>query len=162
QAGRFYERAMPRPFNASIPKLLGDLAAAEPSNIPLAQRLGLRHLTPGAVASEDKARRRMFALQIVQPGLARLMGGSVSTLAALIAAACATHNTWATFLVGLAASVGAGISMGFAEALSDDGALTGRGQPLLRGAITGVMTAIGGLGHTLPYLLQEFWLATSF
>jgi rubrerythrin len=153
---------MRRTSNASIRKLLGDLAAAERSHISLAQRLGLRHLTPDAVASEDETRRRMFVLQIVQPGLAGLMDGSVSTLAPLFAAAFATHNTWATFLVGLAASVGAGISMGFAEALSDDGALTGRGQPLLRGAITGVMTAIGGLGHTLPYLLQEFWLATSF
>ena len=162
QAGRFYERAMRRTSNASIRKLLGDLAAAERSHISLAQRLGLRHLTPDAVASEDETRRRMFVLQIVQPGLAGLMDGSVSTLAPLFAAAFATHHTWATFLVGLAASVGAGISMGFAEALSDDGALTGRGQPLLRGAITGVMTAIGGLGHTLPYLLQEFWLATSF
>jgi rubrerythrin len=162
QARRFYERAMRRTSNASIRKLLGDLAEAERSHISLAQRLGMRHLTPDAIAAEEETRRRMFVLQIVQPGLAGLMDGSVSTLAPLFAAAFATHNTWATFLVGLAASVGAGVSMGFAEALSDDGELTGRGQPLLRGAITGVMTAIGGLGHTLPYLLQEFWLATSF
>jgi VIT1/CCC1 family predicted Fe2+/Mn2+ transporter len=99
-------------------------------------------------------------LQVVQPGLAGLMDGSVSTLAPLFAAAFATHNTWETFLVGLAASVGAGISMGFAEALSDDGELTGRGPPLLRGSITGLMTAIGGIGHTLPYLIGDFALAT--
>ena len=103
----------------------------------------------------------MFVLQYVQPGLDGLMDGSVSTLAPLFAAAFATHNTWATFLVGLAASVGAGISMGFAEALSDDGSLTGRGAPLVRGAICGVMTAIGGLGHTLPYLIPHFWTATA-
>ena len=102
----------------------------------------------------------MFVLQYVQPGLAGLMDGSVSTLAPLFAAAFATHNTWETFLVGLAASVGAGISMGFAEALSDDGSLTGRGTPWLRGAVCGVMTAIGGLGHTLPYLIPDFWTAT--
>jgi len=103
----------------------------------------------------------MFVLQYVQPGLAGLMDGSVSTLAPLFAAAFATHNTWATFLVGMAASVGAGISMGFAEALSDDGSLTGRGTPWLRGAVCGVMTAIGGLGHTLPYLIPHFATATA-
>src|SRR6185295_16560205 len=111
-------------------------------------------------ASEDEMARRMFVLQYVQPGLAGLMDGSVSTLAPLFAAAFATHNTWETFLVGLAASVGAGISMGFAEALSDDGSLTGRGTPLVRGVVCGVMTAIGGLGHTLPYLIPNFWTAT--
>ena len=103
----------------------------------------------------------MFVLQYVQPGLAGLMDGSVSTLAPLFAAAFATHNTWATFVVGLAASVGAGISMGFAEALSDDGSLTGRGAPLVRGTVCGLMTAVGGLGHTLPYLIPQFWTATS-
>ncbi len=103
----------------------------------------------------------MFVLQYVQPGLAGLMDGSVSTLAPLFAAAFATHNTWATFLVGMAASVGAGISMGFAEALSDDGSLTGRGTPWLRGTVCGLMTAIGGLGHTLPYLIPHFWTATA-
>ena len=104
----------------------------------------------------------MFVLQYVQPGLAGLMDGSVSTLAPLFAAAFATHHTWETFVVGLAASVGAGISMGFAEALSDDGSLTGRGAPLLRGGVCGVMTALGGLGHTLPYLIPDFWVATAF
>jgi erythrin-vacuolar iron transport family protein len=158
---RFYERAIPRATDASIRKLLGDLAEAERSHISLAQQLGTELLTPGAVAAEEETRRRMFVLQIVQPGLAGLMDGSVSTLAPLFAAAFATHSTWETFLVGLAASVGAGISMGFAEALSDDGQLTGRGQPLLRGAITGAMTALGGLGHTLPYLISDFWTATT-
>jgi VIT1/CCC1 family predicted Fe2+/Mn2+ transporter len=111
-------------------------------------------------AKEDETERRMFVLQYVQPGLAGLMDGSVSTLAPLFAAAFATHHTWETFLVGLAASVGAGISMAFAEALSDDGSLTGRGTPWIRGAVTGLMTAIGGLGHTLPYLIPNFWTAT--
>jgi hypothetical protein len=100
-------------------------------------------------------------LQYVQPGLAGLMDGSVSTLAPLFAAAFATHNTWSTFLVGLAASIGAGISMAFAEALSDDGSLTGRGAPVVRGAVTGTMTALGGLGHALPYLIPSFYAATT-
>ena len=113
-----------------------------------------------ARAQKDEAARRAFMLQYVQPGLAGLMDGSVSTLAPLFAAAFATHNTWQTFLVGIAASVGAGISMAFAEALSDDGSLTGRGSPVVRGFVTGAMTAIGGLGHTLPYLIPDFLIAT--
>ena len=117
-------------------------------------------MTKDVREKEDETERRMFVLQYVQPGLAGLMDGSVSTLAPLFAAAFATHHTWETFLVGLAASVGAGISMGFAEALSDDGSLTGRGTPWIRGSVTGVMTAIGGLGHTLPYLIPDFWTAT--
>jgi len=144
-----------------VRKLLGDLAEAERSHISLAQRLGTRHLTPSAQEAEEETRRRMFVLQIVQPGLAGLMDGSVSTLAPLFAAAFATHDTWQTFLVGMAAAVGAGISMGFAEALSDDGELTGRGHPLLRGIITGLMTTIGGVGHTLPYLIGDFRIATT-
>src|SRR6266700_626442 len=126
----------------------------------LAHKLGQQILTPSARAAEDETARRMFVLQYVQPGLAGLMDGSVSTLAPLFAAAFATHHTWETFLVGLAASVGAGISMAFAEALSDDGSLTGRGAPVLRGAICGLMTTVGGLGHTLPYLIPDFWTAT--
>src|SRR5207237_1747431 len=118
-------------------------------------------LTKTARAKEDETARRMFLLQYVQPGLAGLMDGSVSTLAPLFAAAFATHNTWQTFLVGIAASVGAGISMAFAEALSDDGQISGRGNPWLRGSVTGVMTAIGGLGHTLPYLISDFRTATT-
>jgi hypothetical protein len=117
-------------------------------------------LTTDARAKEDETARRMFVLQYVQPGLAGLMDGSVSTLAPLFAAAFATHSTWETFLVGMAASVGAGISMGFAEAASDDGSLTGRGSPWLRGAVCGIMTTIGGVGHTLPYLIPNFWSAT--
>jgi erythrin-vacuolar iron transport family protein len=158
---RFYERALARSTDAGIRKLLGDLAAAEREHIDRAQKLSQELLTGGAKATEEAARQRAFVLQVVQPGLAGLMDGSVSTLAPLFAAAFATHNTWETFLVGLAASVGAGISMGFAEALSDDGSLTGRGAPLVRGAVCGVMTAIGGLGHTLPYLIPNFWTATA-
>lgn len=161
EARRFYEKAMARTTDAGIRKLLGDLAAAERSHISLAQRLGEQHLTADARQSEEATRQRMFVLQVVQPGLAGLMDGSVSTLAPLFAAAFATHSTWETFLVGMAASVGAGISMGFAEALSDDGELTGRGHPLLRGTITGLMTTVGGIGHTLPYLIKDFHLATT-
>src|SRR5262245_7028664 len=157
---RLYERALERSTDASLRKLLGDLVAAEREHIDRAQKLSHELLTDGARQNEDAARQRAFVLQVVQPGLAGLMDGSVSTLAPLFAAAFATHSTWETFLVGLAASVGAGISMGFAEALSDDGELTGRGPPLLRGSITGLMTAIGGLGHTLPYLIGDFALAT--
>lgn len=161
EARRFYERAMARTSDASVRKLLGDLAEAERSHITLAQRLGQQHLTTDARQAEEETRRRMFVLQVVQPGLAGLMDGSVSTLAPLFAAAFATHTTWQTFLVGMAAAVGAGISMGFAEALSDDGELTGRGHPWLRGAITGLMTTIGGVGHTLPYLINDFRVATA-
>lgn len=157
---RFYERALERTSDASIRKLLGDLAAAERNHISLAQQLGETHLTADAREQEAEAQRRMFVLQVVQPGLAGLMDGSVSTLAPLFAAAFATHSSWETFLVGMAASVGAGISMGFAEALSDDGSMTGRGRPWIRGAITGLMTTVGGVGHTLPYLIQDFWTAT--
>jgi rubrerythrin len=158
---RFYEKAQERATDAGIRKLLGDLAAAEAGHERLASKLGQKHLTPDVRAEEAEVQRRMFVLQIVQPGLAGLMDGSVSTLAPLFAAAFATTDTWQTFLVGLAAAVGAGISMGFAEALSDDGTLTGRGHPWLRGAVTGAMTAVGGLGHTLPYLLKDFRLATT-
>ncbi len=157
----FYERSLERVSDANIRKLLGDLAAAEREHVSLAQQLGQEHLTKDAKAEEDEARHRMFVLQIVQPGLAGLMDGSVSTLAPLFAAAMATQNTWETFLVGTAASVGAGISMGMAEAMSDDGSLTGRGQPWLRGTITGLMTAVGGIGHTLPYLIPNFKVATT-
>lgn len=156
----FYERALSKTTDVSTRKLLGDLAAAERGHETLVERLTDAHLTERAKESEDQTRHRMFVLQVVQPGLAGLMDGSVSTLAPLFAAAFSTHNTWSTFLVGLAASVGAGVSMGFAEALSDDGSLTGRGRPWLRGAITGMMTMVGGLGHTLPYLIDDFTTAT--
>ena len=158
---RFYERAMERTSDASVRQLLGDLAQAERGHEAIAERLEEKILDRGARKEEEETRRRLFVLQVVQPGLAGLMDGSVSTLAPLFAAAFATHNTWETFLVGLAASVGAGISMGFAEALSDDGSLTGRGHPLIRGVITGAMTALGGLGHTLPFLIENFRLATT-
>ena len=161
EAARYYRKAALSARDASVRQLLLELAEIEDQHEGLAQKLGQQILTKAARANEDETARRMFVLQYVQPGLAGLMDGSVSTLAPLFAAAFATHNTWATFLVGLAASVGAGISMGFAEALSDDGSLTGRGAPLVRGAICGVMTAIGGLGHTLPYLIPHFWTATA-
>ena len=160
EAERFYRRAAETARDISIRKLLLELAEIESEHETLAQKLGETILTTDARAKEDETERRMFVLQYVQPGLAGLMDGSVSTLAPLFAAAFATHHTWETFLVGLAASVGAGISMAFAEALSDDGSLTGRGTPWIRGSITGVMTTIGGLGHTLPYLIPDFWTAT--
>jgi erythrin-vacuolar iron transport family protein len=161
ESRRFYEQAQQRATDAGVRKLLGDLAAAEAGHETIASRLGQKHLTEDAQEEESEVQRRMFVLQIVQPGLAGLMDGSVSTLAPLFAAAFATHNTWETFLIGLAASVGAGISMGFAEALSDDGSLTGRGHPWLRGTVTGLMTGVGGIGHTLPYLIGDFRLATT-
>lgn len=160
EAERFYRKAAETTRDASIRELLVRLAEAEAVHESLAQKLGARLLTPDARATEDETSRRMFLLQYVQPGLVGLMDGSVSTLAPLFAAAFATHSTWSTFLVGLAASVGAGISMGFAEALSDDGSLTGRGTPWVRGTVSGVMTAIGGIGHTLPYLIPNFAVAT--
>jgi len=159
ETARFYRRAAQAAKDDSVRDLLRKLAAAEDKHEELAQALG-KQLSPEKRAAEDDTARRMFVLQYVQPGLAGLMDGSVSTLAPLFAAAFATHNTWATFLVGLAASIGAGISMGFAEALSDDGSLTGRGTPWIRGSVCGVMTAIGGLGHTLPYLIPHFFTAT--
>jgi rubrerythrin len=160
EAARFYRRAAETTRDASVRQLLVELAEIETEHEGLAHKLGQQILTPSARDKEDETARRVFVLQYVQPGLAGLMDGSVSTLAPLFAAAFATHNTWETFLVGLAASVGAGISMGFAEALSDDGSLTGRGAPVVRGVVCGTMTAIGGLGHTLPFLIPSFWTAT--
>jgi rubrerythrin len=159
ETARFYRKAADAAYDDAVRSLLTRLAAAEDTHEKLAQELGEK-IEPSARAAEDETARRMFVLQYVQPGLAGLMDGSVSTLAPLFAAAFATHNTWQTFLVGLAASIGAGISMGFAEALSDDGSLTGRGAPLVRGAVCGLMTTIGGLGHALPYLIPHFYAAT--
>ena len=165
QAGRFYARAAEQAQDVGVRRLLGDLAEAERSHEKTATRLTDRILNADVRAEEDRTSHRMFVLQYVQPGLAGLMDGSVSTLAPLFAAAFATHQNWPTFLVGLAASIGAGISMGFAEALSDDGSLTGRGSPWLRGTTCGLMTTLGGLGHTVPYLVPDtwknaFWIAT--
>ena len=154
---RFYEAAARATPDAGIRQLLGDLAEEERNHAHIAEEIAQTKLSEG-----EKARaKRLFLLQVVQPGLAGLMDGSVSTLAPLFAAAFATHNSWATFLVGLAASVGAGISMGFAEALSDDGNLTGRGHPWARGFVCGLMTTLGGIGHTLPYLIANVKTATS-
>jgi len=156
---RFYERAIERISDVSVRKLLGELAAMERQHYALAVALEERLLTPATREAEDAAQRQLFVLQIIQPGLAGLMDGSVSTLAPLFAAALATRNNHDALVVGLAASVGAGISMGFAEALSDDGALTGRGHPWVRGLVCGLMTTAGGLGHTLPFLISGFGLA---
>ncbi len=153
---RFYEHVAARSQDPSIRQLLDDLAQEERSHEHRADELEKDQLSPDTRAEEEKANRRLFVLQIVQPGLAGLMDGSVSTLAPVFAAALATHKPWDAFLVGLAASVGAGISMGFAEALSDDGSLTGRGHPWVRGTICGAMTALGGIGHTLPFLIPGF------
>jgi rubrerythrin len=161
EARRFYERAARHVSDASTRKLLGDLALEERKHTQKAERLEHDLLTPDVREQEDAAARRLFLLQIVQPGLAGLMDGSVSTLAPVFAAAFATKNSWDAFLVGMAASVGAGISMGFAEALSDDGSLTGRGHPWLRGLVCGLMTTGGGIGHTLPYLIPDFRAATT-
>jgi len=153
---RFYQHAAARAQDASIRQLLDDLATAETTHVERAAELEKTELKPEVREEESQAKRRLFVLQIVQPGLAGLMDGSVSTLAPVFAAAFATKNTWDAFAVGLAASLGAGISMGFAEALSDDGSLTGRGTPWLRGLICGAMTALGGIGHTLPFLFHNF------
>jgi rubrerythrin len=161
ESGRFYRSALERTTDASMRKLLGDLIAAEDQHVTIAHDLTETTLPVSVREAENQAERRAFVLQYVQPGLTGLIDGSVSTLAPIFAAAFATHDTWATFLVGMAASVGAGISMGIAEAMADDGLISGRGHPWLRGAITGIMTALGGLGHTLPYLIPDFWTATS-
>ena len=158
---RFYLAAQKRITDASTRKLLGDLATAESQHHEAAEKIEQAHAAAGVHLREDEVYRRRIVLQYVQPGLAGLMDGSVSTLAPLFAAAFATHKSWDAFLVGLAASVGAGISMGFAEALSDDGSLTGRGSPVVRGAVCGVMTTAGGIGHTLPYLISDFHIATT-
>jgi rubrerythrin len=157
---RFYEKAAARAQDASVRQLLDDLAQEERTHADRAQELDKEKLTTDVRHKEEEARRRLFLLQVIQPGLVGLMDGSVSTLAPVFAAAFATRQSWDAFVVGLAASIGAGISMGFAEALSDDGNLTGRGHPWLRGLITGLMTTVGGIGHTLPYLIQDFRAAT--
>ncbi len=161
QAHDFYIAAAGRATDADTRKLLGDLAAAEAGHEAKADSLEAEHLGADARAVEDLAERRQFLLTWVQPGLAGLMDGSVSTLAPIFATAFATQNPWTTFLVGLSASVGAGISMGFTEAAHDDGKLSGRGSPWKRGLASGVMTTIGGLGHALPYLIPDFHLATA-
>ncbi|HTD44310.1 MAG TPA: ferritin family protein [Bryobacteraceae bacterium] len=156
---RFYDRAVQKASDASIRKLLGDLAQEERRHSDIAESLEEQLVAGKEGEQEEQVQRRLFVLQVIQPGLAGLMDGSVSTLAPVFAAAFATKNSWDAFLVGLAASIGAGISMGFAESLSDDGSLTGRGKPWIRGPICGLMTAAGGIGHTLPFLIPDFHLA---
>ena len=159
ESRRFYESAAKRATDPETRQLLDDLANEERSHENRAEELEKEKLGHDVRKEEDEASRRLFVLQIVQPGLAGLMDGSVSTLAPVFAAAFATQKSWDAFLVGLAASLGAGISMGFAEALSDDGSLTGRGHPWLRGLVCGLMTALGGIGHTLPFLIPDFHVA---
>ncbi|MBR0642008.1 iron exporter MbfA [Plastoroseomonas hellenica] len=161
EAGQFYARAAEQAHDVDVRRLLGDLALIEQKHEALAERLTETHLTETARDQEKAVARRLYVLQIVQPALAGLIDGSISTLAPIFAAAFATHNSADAFLVGLAASLGAGISMGLTEALSDDGEITGRGKPWIRGIACGVMTAVGGLGHTLPYLIHDFWTATA-
>ena len=159
-AERFYRRAAGRSTDAATRRLLGDLAEAEAGHERRAGEAEAQRLPGEKRTKEDAEASRRFVLQVIQPGLVGLMDGSVSTLAPVFAAAFATHNSWNAFLVGMAASLGAGISMGFAEALADDGKLSGRGTPLLRGLVCGLMTVAGGIGHTLPYLIPDFWTAT--
>lgn len=159
-AHRFYLTAAARVTDADTRKLLAVLANAEAAHMRLGETLEENILPESVRSEEDAAAHRQFVLTWVQPGLAGLMDGSVSTLAPIFATAFATQNTWTTFLVGLAASVGAGISMGFTEAASDDGTISGRGSPMKRGIAAGVMTTLGGLGHALPYLVPHFWTAT--
>jgi erythrin-vacuolar iron transport family protein len=159
-AGRFYLHAASRATDAEVRKLLGDLATAELEHERTAGEIEEKRLPDEAKGKEDDNAKRSFVLQIVQPGLVGLMDGSVSTLAPVFAAAFGTHNPWTAFQVGMAASLGAGISMGFAEALADDGKLSGRGAPYLRGLVCGLMTVAGGIGHTLPYLIPNFYTAT--
>lgn len=160
EAARFYARAVSRITDAPTRELLNKLADEERKHEATAGDLAEKHLQGAAREKEDASQRKLFLLQVVQPGLAGLMDGSVSTLAPLFAAAFATHKSWDAFLVGLAASLGAGISMAFSEGLSDDGSLTGRGSPWLRGTVTGAMTTAGGIGHTLPFLINNFHIAT--
>jgi rubrerythrin len=156
---RFYREAAARTSDPMVRKLLGDLAEIEAGHEALASKLEASVPVEARDQERDTA-RRLFVLQVIQPGLAGLMDGSVSTLAPVFAAAFATQNSRDAFLVGMAASIGAGISMGFAEALSDDGSLTGRGHPWIRGLVCGLMTTFGGIGHTLPYLIENFRVAT--
>ncbi len=160
EARKFYRAALPQATDAAVRQLLGDLAAEEDKHYHLAEAMDEQQKASGARQQETDSERRRFVLQTVQPGLAGLMDGSVSTLAPVFAAAFATQSSRDAFLVGLAASLGAGISMGFAEAMSDDGVLSGRGKPWLRGTVCGLMTTAGGIGHTLPFLIANFYYAT--
>jgi rubrerythrin len=159
EAERFYHKAASRTSDVSTRELLNKLADEERKHTQAASDLEAKHLTASAKAQEEESHRKLFLLQVIQPGLAGLMDGSVSTLAPIFAAAFATQKSWDAFLVGLAASIGAGISMAFSEGLSDDGSLTGRGSPWLRGIVTGAMTTAGGIGHTLPFLIHSFRVA---
>lgn len=161
EASTYYAKAAGQAQDVEIRKLLGDLALAERGHEAKALEIERKNVPEAERDAENEVSKRLFVLQVVQPGLAGLIDGSVSTLAPIFAAAFATHQSHDAFLVGLAASIGAGISMGLTEAMSDDGAITGRGSPWLRGVVCGLMTMVGGLGHTLPYLVSDFWIATA-
>jgi rubrerythrin len=160
ESANFYKKAAAQANDPDVKRLLGNLALAEEGHEAKAEAIEHKHLTLDKKAKEDALARRMLLLQIVQPGLSGLIDGSVSTMAPIFAAAFATHNPMDAFLVGMAASVGSGISMGITEGMSDDGSISGRGQPMVRGLACGLMTTLGGLGHTLPYLIPDFWTAT--
>lgn len=159
-AQNFYLTAAGRSSDPATRKLLGDLAEAEGQHEQSAARMSVE-LESDEGDAEKATAHRQFVLTWVQPGLAGLMDGSVSTLAPIFATAFATQNPWTTFLVGAAASIGAGISMGFTEAAHDDGVISGRGSPWKRGFASGIMTTLGGMGHALPYLIPDFWTATT-
>lgn len=160
EAGQFYAKAAEQARDVEVRKLLGDLALIEQGHQAKAVDIESKTLTDEVKDEEKETSRRILLLQIVQPGLSGLIDGSISTLAPIFAAAFATQSSHDAFLVGLAASVGGGISMGLTEAMSDDGEITGRGSPWIRGLACGGMTAVGGLGHTLPYLISDIWVAT--
>ncbi len=161
QAWRFYSAAAKQASDASIRQLMGDLAEAEASHVASTDEVVDEHTPADIQDKERQQEHKQLILTYIQPGLAGLMDGSVSTLAPIFAVAFATQDTWTTFLVGVAASIGAGISMGFTEVASDDGVISGRGSPIKRGLATGIMTTVGGLGHALPYLIPSFWTATT-
>jgi len=161
EAARFYRHAADSSRSQGVRHLLEELAREEDNHVSLAEKMTENLATSGAIQREKETERRTFVLQVIQPGLAGLMDGSVSTLAPVFAAAFATRDSWDAFLVGMAASIGAGISMGFAEALSDDGIISGRGRPWMRGLVCGLMTTLGGIGHTLPFLIPNFMTATA-
>lgn len=161
QSARFYRTAAKRTTDAETRKLPGDLAMEEEAREHIAG-IPEQKYTPKSVQEEEREHeRKQTLLTWIQPGLAGLMDGSVSTLAPVFAAAFATGDTRQTFLVGLSASLGAGISMGFTETIHDDGRLSGRGSPIKRGIANGVMTMTGGFRHTLPYLIPNFKTATT-
>lgn len=159
-SAQFYNSFAKKSQNIEIRNLLIDLAIMSREQKDNAKLILLNAQKSRSAKEEVTKDKRQFILTWVQPGLAGLMDGSVSTLAPIFATAFATKDSHTTLLVGLAASIGAGISMGFTEAVHDDGVISGRGSPIKRGFASGIMTTIGGLGHALPYLISDFYVAT--